>query len=106
MLSGAHAVHHLIQMHAATEELICQFLKEEISVSTRENTKAKSTETRRARVNVPADVRHKMVADAAYYIAERRGFQDGDPIGDWIAAEAEIDELLTDTVSTSKKRTA
>ena len=75
-------------------------------MSTRENTKAKGTETRRARVNVPADVRQKMVADAAYYIAERRGFQAGDPVDDWIAAEAEIDDLLTDTVSTGKKRTA
>ena len=74
-------------------------------MSTRENTKAKGTETRRARVNVPADVRQKMIADAAYYIAERRGFQQGDPVADWVAAEAEIDELLTDTVSTRGKRT-
>ena len=71
----------------------------------RESTKVRSTETRRARVNVPADVRQKMVADAAYYIAERRGFQPGDLVADWIAAEAEIDELLTDTVSTGRKRT-
>jgi len=75
-------------------------------VSTRENTKATSTGTRRARVNVPADVRQKMVADAAYFIAKRRGFQPGDLVADWVAAEAEIDELLTDTVSTGKKRAA
>ncbi len=74
-------------------------------MSTRVNTKGKSTELRRARVDVPADVRQKMVADAAYYIAERRGFQVGDPVADWVAAEAEIDELLTDTVSTRGRRT-
>jgi len=73
-------------------------------VSTRENTKTKSNETRRVRVDVPADVRQKMVADAAYYIATRRGSQVGDPVADWVAAEAEIDELLTDTVSTGKRR--
>ncbi len=74
-------------------------------MSGRENTKSKSTETRRVRIDVPADVRQKMVADAAYYIAERRGFQVGDPVADWVAAEAEIDELLTDTVSTRGRRT-
>ncbi len=73
-------------------------------MSTRGNNEPKSTGTRRVRVEVPADVRRKMVADAAYYIAQRRGFQAGDLVADWVAAEAEIDELLTDTVSTGKKR--
>ena len=73
-------------------------------MSTAGNNKAKGTGTRRARVDVPADVRRKMVADAAYYIAQRRGFQAGDLVADWVAAEAEIDELLTDTVSAGKKR--
>ena len=34
---------------------------------------------------------------AAYYIAERRGFDGGDPAEDWAAAEAEIDRLLADS---------
>jgi hypothetical protein len=33
---------------------------------------------------------------AAYFIAERRGFQGGDETSDWLAAEAEIDRLLAD----------
>jgi hypothetical protein len=53
---------------------------------------------RTERVTVSAEVRQKMVADAAYYIAQRRGFAAGDPKADWAAAEAEIDLLLTDTV--------
>ncbi len=73
-------------------------------MSTGGNNKARGTGTRRGRVDVPADVRRKMVADAAYYIAQRRGFQAGDLVADWVAAEAEIDELLTDTVSTGKRR--
>ncbi len=33
---------------------------------------------------------------AAYYIAERRGFASGDPLQDWVEAEAEIDRLLAE----------
>jgi hypothetical protein len=34
--------------------------------------------------------RYRMIAEAAYYIAERRGFTPGDPAKDWHDAEAEI----------------
>jgi hypothetical protein len=33
---------------------------------------------------------------AAYYIAERRGFVPGNPLEDWVQAEAEIDRLLAE----------
>jgi hypothetical protein len=32
-----------------------------------------------------------MIATAAYLRAERRGFASGDPVADWLAAEAEVD---------------
>lgn len=35
-----------------------------------------------------------MVAEAAYYIAQRRGFVGGDANADWLAAEAEVDSKL------------
>ncbi|MEJ2564956.1 MAG: DUF2934 domain-containing protein [Gammaproteobacteria bacterium] len=35
-----------------------------------------------------------MIAEAAYYLAERRGFDGGDPSQDWLAAEAEIEQRL------------
>ena len=38
--------------------------------------------------------RHRMIAEAAYYRAEARGFREGDPVQDWLAAEAEIDARL------------
>lgn len=38
--------------------------------------------------------RLQMIAVAAYYRAEHRGFSDGDPLADWLGAEAEIDEML------------
>ena len=33
---------------------------------------------------------------AAYYIAERRGFAPGNPLEDWVQAEAELDRLLAE----------
>ncbi len=35
--------------------------------------------------------RHRRIAEAAYLIAERRGFQGGSALEDWLAAEAQID---------------
>jgi DNA anti-recombination protein RmuC len=40
------------------------------------------------------DRREKMIADAAYFRAEQRGFQGGDPLNDWVEAEAEVDARL------------
>jgi hypothetical protein len=49
---------------------------------------------RAARVSeVPAvnpEERHQMIAVAAYYRAEQRGFANGDPMQDWLEAEAEV----------------
>lgn len=42
---------------------------------------------------VTPEQRWRMIAEAAYYRAERHGF-DGDPVSDWLAAEAEIDRML------------
>ena len=44
--------------------------------------------------SITADQRLRMIAEAAYFRAERRGFRSGDPTMDWIQAEAEIDYLL------------
>lgn len=38
--------------------------------------------------------RWKMISDAAYYIAEKRGFVGGDPAQDWSEAERQIEEYL------------
>ena len=43
-----------------------------------------------APTEVAPEERRRMIAEAAYYRAKSRGFR-GDPIGDWLAAEAEID---------------
>ena len=38
--------------------------------------------------------RRRMITEAAYFRAARRGFSPGDPVRDWLEAEAEIDALL------------
>jgi hypothetical protein len=37
--------------------------------------------------------RHRRIEKAAYFRAEARGFIGGDPVQDWLLAEAEIDEV-------------
>ncbi|HZP85743.1 MAG TPA: DUF2934 domain-containing protein [Burkholderiales bacterium] len=39
--------------------------------------------------------RREMIAVAAYFLAERRGFAPGGDVEDWIAAEREIEALLS-----------
>jgi hypothetical protein len=38
--------------------------------------------------------RHQMIALAAYYRAEQRGFVNGDPLRDWLEAEVEVTRRL------------
>ena len=40
------------------------------------------------------DTRNEMVARAAYFRAERRGFAEGCALQDWLEAEAEIDAMF------------
>ncbi|MDX2456215.1 MAG: DUF2934 domain-containing protein [Gammaproteobacteria bacterium] len=42
-----------------------------------------------------ASERHRMITEAAYYHAEKRGFQSGNEILDWLEAEKDIDDLLS-----------
>lgn len=38
--------------------------------------------------------REQMISDAAYFRSENRSFEGGNPMSDWLASEAEIDELI------------
>ncbi|WP_153116358.1 DUF2934 domain-containing protein [Rhodocyclus tenuis] len=46
-----------------------------------------------------ADSSQEWVAVAAYYIAEKRGFSGNEALADWLAAQAQIAELLAPTGS-------
>ncbi|MEQ6341557.1 MAG: DUF2934 domain-containing protein [Gammaproteobacteria bacterium] len=54
---------------------------------------AKDAPKRTKKFTVIPSERHAMIAEAAYYRAEQRGFT-GDPHMDWLEAEAEIDKML------------
>lgn len=43
---------------------------------------------------VSDDERRSMIAEAAYFIAQRRGFDGGLELEDWLAAEAEVNARL------------
>ncbi len=51
-------------------------------------------QTKSAASSSAAASKAQMIAEAAYYIAESRGFQGGDPVQDWLTAEAQIEQLL------------
>lgn len=43
---------------------------------------------------IDAGMRHQMIAEAAYYRAEQRGFAGDGVLQDWLEAEFEIDRRL------------
>jgi hypothetical protein len=43
---------------------------------------------------VTPEQRANYIEVAAFYIAERRGFASGDPMADWLEAQAEIDRAI------------
>jgi hypothetical protein len=47
-----------------------------------------------AELKVSSGQREQMIAEAAYFRAERRGFRGGDTVRDWCEAEAEVDARL------------
>lgn len=53
----------------------------------------KSAPSGAGKIAANGEDRHNMIATAAYYRAERRGFNGGDETEDWLAAEAEIDAM-------------
>ena len=44
---------------------------------------------------VDPEARKLMIAEAAYYCAEKRGFASGHDLEDWLEAESQIDRMLS-----------
>ncbi len=79
--------------------------------SARSATKSKRTaaasngKTRKgASKTVTPEDRWKMIAEAAFFRAEQRGFVPGGEIADWLAAEMEVDALLMGKSRKSARR--
>jgi len=47
-----------------------------------------------AKAIITSEDRHSMIAEAAYYIAEKRGFVAGNAENDWAKAAQAIDEMI------------
>lgn len=43
---------------------------------------------------IDAAERQRLIAEAAYLMAEQRGFEPGDPAEDWLNAEEEVNRML------------
>ena len=50
----------------------------------------------KAETNLSEQQRQQYIEVAAYHVAERGGFSDGRDSENWLAAEAEIDQLLAE----------
>jgi len=56
---------------------------------------SKKTTTLANAANISEQERARMVAEAAYYRAISRSFQNGSPECDWIEAEKEVEQILS-----------
>jgi Protein of unknown function (DUF2934) len=61
-----------------------------------------ATKTAKRRVNsrpkkvaLSPQLREEMIREAAYFRAEKRGFDGGDPLADWLSSEQEVDTALS-----------
>lgn len=61
--------------------------------STSKKAKLTVAESRTAAMLPPENL-HQLISEAAYYLAEARGFQPGAELDDWLTAEAQIDKQL------------
>jgi hypothetical protein len=65
-----------------------------VKAATTEAKPKKAPAKKAVAIAVSPEHRYHMIATAAYYLAERRGFAGGYEMQDWITAEAEIDAQL------------
>lgn len=57
-------------------------------------TSERTNSSNNALQKIDPEHRRRMIAETAYFIAERRGFVSGSPTDDWLEAEVLVDRLL------------
>lgn len=62
-------------------------------VSVSSTVREKSSKSNR-KMLIDQDMRQHMIEEAAYFLAEKRGFKGGSSFDDWINAEKQIDAIL------------
>jgi hypothetical protein len=58
-------------------------------------TTKRRTNSRPKKVALSPQLREEMIREAAYFRAEKRGFEGGDPLTDWLSSEQEVDTALS-----------
>lgn len=66
------------------------------TASTRSKTKRPTKAAAAPLPEITPELRRQMIQEAAWLRAEQRGFTNGDPVSDWLAAEKDIDQLLAE----------
>lgn len=67
---------------------------------TRKTKVENSVQGNHEKIAVSHDERHRMIAEAAHYLAlKRRSPHEGDSVADWLAAEAQIDAMITEMLA-------
>ncbi len=66
--------------------------------SGRDTKKARTATGSRKSQSITTEMRHRMIAEAAFLISEQRGFQGDTAMDDWLQAEAEVDARLLGSV--------
>jgi hypothetical protein len=62
-----------------------------------QTTRKSARKTESQSPSVSDEQRSQMIEEAAYFRAEARDFEGGDPVADWLLSEQEIDDLLSQT---------
>ena len=78
------------------KDVIKKSVSKKKSTSVKKSSVKKSTtkSKKSSSLNITPEERWKMIAIAAYHKAEKRNFAPGNELGDWSAAEKEIEKLL------------
>jgi|AMWB02.1.fsa_nt_gi DNA anti-recombination protein RmuC len=67
------------------------------------STAAMKASTGEKKTPVTPEQRYRMIAEAAYFRTEKRGFVGGDAAQDWLEAEVEIDRILQQSSEPGKE---
>jgi len=84
---------------AATEKKSKDTKSSKTTASKRKPSTAKSSRAKKpssTAIDISEEQRMHMIAEVAYFKAEKRGFAGGSPVDDWLAAESEVNALLSD----------
>ncbi len=88
-----------VKTDSSTQSKITEDANRASPIGTRKGRKKSAAKGRRrvAKKTVKAIInstqRHQLISEAAYYNAERRGFEGDDTLGDWLHAESYIDSM-------------